>query len=220
MKKTKLILPLLLTTILATSYTHADTIENKRVKLGMPIATSVEPTIDIPIAKETNKIKDEIPFKTIAIDKDTAKLLQIIINTCNGFVTGDNIKMTDIPLLIFFDPQCDVCKTTWKNATNSNNKNVNAFWIPIGLLNEDSAKQANTIISSSDPKKAMNDLINGSLMIKETDKGGEKIEANNYIFAKMDIENVPLILKITKDNRLIIANHYLSEADIKLINGY
>lgn len=206
MRKTKLILPIILSSILFSTPIYAD-VNNTLFN----VKTSQE--------LDSSKKDKKMPYKLINISTEIAQLLQIIINNSNGFITGDNIKIEDIPLIVFFDPQCDVCKSIWKNANSENNKNVKAFWIPVGLLDDNSDKLANTIISSSDPKLAMNDLIKGKLVVKETEIGKEKLNTNNYIYGKMEFDSVPLILKITKDNKLAVANNYISETDLRVINN-
>lgn len=160
------------------------------------------------------------------ITPQVKSLLQVMGKNISGFGTGPQQKtQNQMPLMIFFDPQCPHCKNLWSAASAPENKDVSIIWIPVGILNNLSMSQAAAIMQAPDAEKVMNvhqaDIASGGIGLKVNDAdiqkdALEKVQRNTLLFGKMNLKSVPIILHITKEGRLLIKE---GDVDIKGIKS-
>lgn len=185
---------------------------------GGAMAQTESPSIDSVAGKAT--ITDITP--------QVKTLLQVMGKNISGFGTGPQ-QANQMPLMIFFDPQCPHCKNLWSAASAPENKDVSIIWIPVGILNNLSMSQAAAIMQAPDAEKAMNvhqaDIASGGtgLKVNEADiqkDALEKVQRNTLLFGKMNLKSVPIILHITKEGRLLIKEGDVDIKGIKALYEY
>lgn len=164
------------------------------------------------------------------ITPQVRSLLQVMGKNISGFGTGpQQTTQNQMPLMIFFDPQCPHCKNLWSAASAPENKDVSIIWIPVGILNNLSMSQAAAIMQAPDAEKAMNvheaDIASGGTGLKvnnaDIQKDAlEKVQRNTLLFGKMNLKSVPIILHITKEGRLLIKEGDVDIKGIKALYEY
>lgn len=180
-------------------------------------------------ASSASNISSVVGTATVTdITPQIETLLQVMGKNISGFGTGTK-QENQMPLMVFFDPQCPHCKNLWSAASAPENKDIPIIWIPVGILNNLSMSQAAAIMQAPDAEKAMDmhqaDISSGGTGLKvneaNIDKGAlEKVQRNSLLFAKMNLKSVPIILHVTKDRKLLIKEGDVDIKGVKALYEY
>ncbi|CAN5570575.1 hypothetical protein BH11PSE7_BH11PSE7_25600 [soil metagenome] len=130
--------------------------------------------------------------------RTTPVSIEAIAAEAHGFTVG--APMSARTVYVFFDPQCPHCAALWDEAKPLKSQ-ARFVWIPVGLLNGDSATQGAAILASADPVAAM-DMHEASMRAKN---GGIKasgditvqkaqIETNTKLLDRYQFSSVPTIV--------------------------
>jgi thiol:disulfide interchange protein DsbG len=98
----------------------------------------------------------------------SAASLDTIAKDGKGFSVGPSMSARTV--YVFFDPQCPHCAALWQ-ASKPLKSQARWVWIPVALLNDNSAPQGATLLAAPDPAAAM-DQHETELLAK---RGGIKI---------------------------------------------
>lgn len=178
---------------------------------------------------ESSNIQSVVGTATITdITPQIKTLLQVMGKNISGFGTGPQ-QVNQMPLMVFFDPQCPHCKNLWSAASAPENKDIPIIWIPVGIINNLSMPQAAAIMQAPDAEKAMDihqaDIATGGNGLKVNDSeiqkdALEKVQRNTLLFGKMNLKSVPIILHITKEGKLLIKEGDVDIKGIKALYEY
>lgn len=178
---------------------------------------------------ESSNIQSVVGTATITdITPQIKTLLQVMGKNISGFGTGPQ-KVNQMPLMVFFDPQCPHCKNLWSAASAPENNDIPIIWIPVGIINNLSMPQAAAIMQAPDAEKAMDihqaDIATGGNGLKvnesEIQKDAlDKVQRNTLLFGKMNLKSVPIILHITKEGKLLIKEGDVDIKGIKALYEY
>jgi thiol:disulfide interchange protein DsbG len=124
--------------------------------------------------------------------------IEAIQSGAQGFTVGS--PMSARTVYVFFDAQCPHCSALWYAAKPLKTQ-AKFVWIPVRLLNDNSATQAAAILASKDPVAAM-DEHEASMM---DHKGGIKpegdlaaqraiVQKNTELFNKFGFASVPSLV--------------------------
>lgn len=178
---------------------------------------------------ESSNIQSVVGTATITdITPQIKTLLQVMGKNISGFGTGPQ-QVNQMPLMVFFDPQCPHCKNLWSAASAPENKDIPIIWIPVGIINNLSMPQAAAIMQAPDAEKAMDihqaDIATGGNGLKVNDSeiqkdALEKVQRNTLLFGKINLKSVPIILHITKEGKLLIKEGDVDIKGIKALYEY
>jgi thiol:disulfide interchange protein DsbG len=124
--------------------------------------------------------------------------IEAIQSDAQGFTVGSPMSVRTV--YVFFDAQCPHCSALWYAAKPLKSQ-AKMVWIPVRLLNDNSATQAAAILASKDPVAAM-DEHEASMMDK---KGGIKpqgdvtaqlaiVKKNTELFTRFGFSSVPSLV--------------------------
>lgn len=163
--------------------------------------------------------------ETTSVEQQKSKR-EISTEKLNNFITNSSnitFGQSGDPIVIFFDPQCIHCHHLFNNTQDESLKDQKFIWIPLGYLNENSVAQAETLLASNDPQKALIEHekqygkdqfgIQPIKIIGENIK--EKVNKNNELFKTTKLGGVPVLVKVNKNGDLEIAKGGLPVENIK-----
>lgn len=160
--------------------------------------------------------------KLIKVDSSVNDALKLIGSNASGFYTGEK-KDGEIPIIVFFDPECPYCKMLWSDVSELKDS-PRTLWIPVGILAGDkSEKEAALILENKDnPKEIMEKLKNKQDLStqKISEENIKNVQRNTLLFGTLKFTSVPIILKVTKDQFLYFHNGFITSDKFKEIGGY
>jgi thiol:disulfide interchange protein DsbG len=117
----------------------------------------------------------------------------------HGFAVGQMMAANTVYVL--FDSQCPHCAQLWQAAQPLHGK-LKLVWMPVSLLGPASAPQGATILSASDPVKAMTEneqrvmARQGGITANPALPAGalDKVNENTQIFKRLGADSVPYIV--------------------------
>jgi thiol:disulfide interchange protein DsbG len=153
-----------------------------------------------------------------------AVTVEAIQSEAQGFTVGS--PMSARTVYVFFDAQCPHCSQLWYAAKPLKSQ-AKFVWIPIRLLNDNSATQASAILASKDPVAAM-DEHEASMM---DHKGGIQpqgnidaqraiVKKNTELFNKFGFNSVPsLVTKNAATGAVVTHEGALPTAELAAFVG-
>lgn len=133
-----------------------------------------------------------------------------------GFTVG--AMMSANTVYVLFDPQCPHCGHLWE-ASKPLLKKVKFVWMPVSIINGNSAPQGAALLSAANPQELMNtheaSLLTGSggLLVPASvlPDMEQAIKKNTQLFNSMGVESVPYIVaKNARTGQVITNNGALS----------
>jgi thiol:disulfide interchange protein DsbG len=152
------------------------------------------------------------PAEAVSAWSDTGEALQgrrislDALKDAKGFTVG-NPKATRT-VYVMFDPQCPHCGALW-HSTHHLWREAKFVWIPVGLINADSALQGAAILASSSPVGAMDrneELLanhEGGLSVKNEILPADiksAVQANSLLLASFNAQQVPFIVGVDESS--------------------
>src|SRR4051812_29110267 len=121
--------------------------------------------------------------------------LEKIATEGKGFNVGSTMSARVV--YVFFDAQCPHCAALWESAKPLKAQ-ARFVWIPVSLLNANSAPQGGTILAAADPVATM-DQHEALLREKQggipaaagVDEKRKAVDANTALFNKLGLNAVP-----------------------------
>jgi thiol:disulfide interchange protein DsbG len=133
-----------------------------------------------------------------------------------GFTVG--AMMSANTVYVMFDPQCPHCGHLWE-AAKPLLKKVKFVWLPVSIINGNSAPQGAALMSAANPTELMNahetSILAGTGGLKATSSSTAEVEQaikkNTELFNGMGIESVPYIMaKNSRTGQLVTNSGALS----------
>jgi thiol:disulfide interchange protein DsbG len=128
----------------------------------------------------------------------TAASLDTIAKEARGFDVGPSMSARTV--YVFFDPQCPHCAVLWQSAKPLKSQ-ARFVWIPVGLLNQNSAPQGATLLAAKDPVAAMDQhetelsAKRGGIKIDDQAQGNvESIKQNTKLLNSLGFAAVPAVV--------------------------
>lgn len=156
----------------------------------------------------------EAPAKSAAVQ--TAQAYGAVAAQGKGFTVG--AMMSANTVYVLFDPQCPHCGHLWE-AAKPLLKKVKFVWMPVSIINGNSAPQGAALLSAANPQELMNtheaSLLTGSggLLVPASvlPDMEQAIKKNTQLFNSMGVESVPYIVaKNARTGQVVTNNGALS----------
>ncbi len=137
-----------------------------------------------------------------------------------GFAVG--AMMSANTVYVLFDPQCPHCGHLW-NASQPLLKGVKFVWLPVAIINGNSAPQGAALLSASNPAELMTthetSILAGTGGLPVTTGMSAEIEQaikkNTQLFNSMGVESVPFIVaKNVRTGQVVTNNGALPTAEL------
>lgn len=160
--------------------------------------------------------------KLIKVDNSVKDALTLIGSNASGFYTGTK-KENEIPIIVFFDPECPYCKMLWSDVSTLKDS-PRTLWVPVGILSgEKSEREAALILDNKeDPQDIMSKLKNKEDVSgqKVSEESLKNVQRNTLLFGTLKFTSVPIILKVTKDQFLYFHNGFMTGDKFKEMSNY
>lgn len=126
-------------------------------------------------------------------------ILETVVAQGKGFTAG--AMMSANTVYVLFDPQCPHCGHLWEAAKPLLSK-AKFVWIPVAIINGNSAPQGAALLTAPDPTAAMTlheaSILAGTGGTVATGKLAPEVEAtikkNTELFSSLKLESVPFIV--------------------------
>ncbi len=128
-----------------------------------------------------------------------ASLIDTVAAKAAGFSIGP--MMASRTVYVFFDPQCPHCGRLWEAAKPLSEK-LRMVWIPVAILNQNSAPQGTALLAATDAAATMNQheaaLAAGKTgLVPPAQPAADllaKVKANTELWKSAGAESVPFML--------------------------
>ena len=153
--------------------------------------------------------KTETPPAAVATP--TPQVYELVAANGKGFTVG--ALMSANTVYVMFDPQCPHCGHLW-TAIQPLLAKVKFVWVPVAILNGNSAPQGAALLSAANPVEAMN-LHEASLLAGKggTVPGGgtpaeleATIKKNTELFGSLKLESVPFLVARNQQTGQIVSH--------------
>lgn len=123
----------------------------------------------------------------------------LVAANAKGFTVG--AMMSANTVYVLFDPQCPHCGHLW-NASQPLLAKVKFVWVPVAIINGNSAPQGAALLSAPNPAEAMN-LHEASILAGTGGtpaRGGTPpdleavIKKNTELFSSLQLDSVPFLV--------------------------
>ena len=140
--------------------------------------------------------KDEAPDPSASTP---AKSYAAVAKEGKGFTVGAMMSVNTVYVL--FDPQCPHCGHLW-NASQPLLGKAKFIWVPVAIINGNSAPQGAALLSAPNPAEAMN-LHEASILAGTGGtpaRGGTPpdleavIKKNTELFSSLQLDSVPFLV--------------------------
>jgi thiol:disulfide interchange protein DsbG len=148
----------------------------------------------------------------------TAQSYDAVVAQGKGFTVG--AMMSANTVYVLFDPQCPHCGHLWE-ASKPLLKKVKFVWVPVSIINGNSAPQGAALLSATNPMELMNthetSILAGTGGLPASAIASpdveQSIKKNTQLFNSMGVESVPYIVaKNARTGQVITNNGALSTA--------
>lgn len=160
--------------------------------------------------------QQDAPAKPAAVA--TAQSYDAVVAQGKGFTVG--AMMSANAVYVLFDPQCPHCGHLWE-ASKPLLKKVKFVWIPVSIINGNSAPQGAALLSAANPMELMSthetSILAGTGGLPASAIASpdveQSIKKNTQLFNSMGVESVPYIVaKNARTGQVITNNGALSTA--------
>ena len=160
--------------------------------------------------------QQDAPAKPTAVA--TAQSYDAVVAQGKGFTVG--AMMSANAVYVLFDPQCPHCGHLWE-ASKPLLKKVKFIWVPVSIINGNSAPQGAALLSTANPMELMSthetSILAGTGGLPTAAGASPEVELaikkNTLLFNSMGVESVPYIVaKNTRTGQVITNNGALSTA--------
>ena len=137
-------------------------------------------------------------------------LLDTVAAKAAGFSVGP--MMASRTVYVFFDPQCPHCGRLWEASKPVNDK-LRMVWIPVAILNQNSAPQGTALLGATDAVATMNQHEAGIAagktgLVPPAQPAPDllaKVKANTELWKSAGAESVPFMLYRNPANDQIVS---------------
>ena len=153
--------------------------------------------------------KPETPLA--AITAPTPQAYDLVAAGAKGFTVGPLMSVNTVYVL--FDPQCPHCGHLWAASQPLAGK-VKFIWVPVAILNGNSAPQGAALLSAPNPVEAMN--LHEAALLAGTGgtpaRGGTPadleatIKKNTELFSSLKLESVPFLVARNQQTGQIVSH--------------
>lgn len=160
--------------------------------------------------------QQDAPAKPTAVA--TAQSYDAVVAQGKGFTVG--AMMSANAVYVLFDPQCPHCGHLWE-ASKPLLKKVKFIWVPVSIINGNSAPQGAALLSTANPMELMSthetSILAGTGGLPASGNASPEVELaikkNTLLFNSMGVESVPYIVaKNARTGQVITNNGALSTA--------
>jgi thiol:disulfide interchange protein DsbG len=160
--------------------------------------------------------QQDAPAKPTAVA--TAQSYDAVVAQGKGFTVG--AMMSANAVYVLFDPQCPHCGHLWE-ASKPLLKKVKFIWVPVSIINGNSAPQGAALLSTANPMELMSthetSILAGTGGLPTAAGASPEVELaikkNTLLFNSMGVESVPYIVaKNARTGQVITNNGALSTA--------
>jgi thiol:disulfide interchange protein DsbG len=160
--------------------------------------------------------QQDAPTKPTAVA--TAQSYDAVVAQGKGFTVG--AMMSANAVYVLFDPQCPHCGHLWE-ASKPLLKKVKFIWVPVSIINGNSAPQGAALLSTANPMELMSthetSILAGTGGLPASGNASPEVELaikkNTLLFNSMGVESVPYIVaKNARTGQVITNNGALSTA--------
>ena len=160
--------------------------------------------------------QQDAPTKPTAVA--TAQSYDAVVAQGKGFTVG--AMMSANAVYVLFDPQCPHCGHLWE-ASKPLLKKVKFIWVPVSIINGNSAPQGAALLSTANPMELMSthetSILAGTGGLPTASGASPEVELaikkNTLLFNSMGVESVPYIVaKNARTGQVITNNGALSTA--------
>jgi thiol:disulfide interchange protein DsbG len=160
--------------------------------------------------------QQDAPTKPTAVA--TAQSYDAVVAQGKGFTVG--AMMSANAVYVLFDPQCPHCGHLWE-ASKPLLKKVKFIWVPVSIINGNSAPQGAALLSTANPMELMSthetSILAGTGGLPTAAGASPEVELaikkNTLLFNSMGVESVPYIVaKNARTGQVITNNGALSTA--------
>ncbi len=160
--------------------------------------------------------QQDAPAKPTAVA--TAQSYDAVVAQGKGFTVG--AMMSANAVYVLFDPQCPHCGHLWE-ASKPLLKKVKFIWVPVSIINGNSAPQGAALLSAANPMELMSthetSILAGTGGLPTAAGASPEVELaikkNTLLFNSMGVESVPYIVaKNARTGQVITNNGALSTA--------
>jgi thiol:disulfide interchange protein DsbG len=160
--------------------------------------------------------QQDAPAKLTAVA--TAQSYDAVVAQGKGFTVG--AMMSANAVYVLFDPQCPHCGHLWE-ASKPLLKKVKFIWVPVSIINGNSAPQGAALLSTANPMELMSthetSILAGTGGLPTAAGASPEVELaikkNTLLFNSMGVESVPYIVaKNARTGQVITNNGALSTA--------
>lgn len=124
--------------------------------------------------------------------------LDTIAKEAQGFSVGPSMSARVV--YVFFDPQCPHCAALWEAAQPLKTQ-ARFVWIPVGLLNANSALQGAVLLGAPDPvaamdthEKSLRGGTGGIATASATEDKKAVVARNTELFNRFGLGGVPAVI--------------------------
>lgn len=140
-----------------------------------------------------------MPTAAPAAPAAAASILDTVAAQGAGFTVGP--MMAARTVYVFFDPQCPHCGRLWQESRPLLDK-LRMVWMPVGILNQNSAPQGAAILAATDAVATMNQheaqIAAGKTGLVPPAKLApellDKVKANTALWKTVGAESVPFMV--------------------------
>jgi thiol:disulfide interchange protein DsbG len=158
--------------------------------------------------------QQDAPTKPTAVA--TAQSYDAVVAQSKGFTVG--AMMSANAVYVLFDPQCPHCGHLWE-ASKPLLKKVKFIWVPVSIINGNSAPQGAALLSAANPMELMSthetSILAGTGGLPTSGNASQEVELaikkNTLLFNSMGVESVPYIVaKNARTGQVVTNNGALS----------
>lgn len=162
-------------------------------RLALALAAAL--TLALSACSPQDSTGSSSPAAPISVDQAYSTLSA----EAKGFTVGS--LMAAQPVYVLFDPQCPHCAHLWNASLPLHNK-VKFVWVPVAIINAQSATQGAALLQAENPTEAMT-AHEQSLLAKQGGMSASssvpgEIEAairnNTQLLTRLGAESVPFIV--------------------------
>lgn len=150
--------------------------------------------------------------------------VEAIAAEAKGFTVGSDMVVRRV--FVFFDPQCPHCAALWAAAKPLKSQ-ARFVWIPVGLLNANSAPQGAALLASADPVALM-DQHEASMAAKQggivpqgdLDAQKAQVAGNTALMNRYGFGGVPVVVaKHAVTGELVVKEGAMPTATLATVLG-
>jgi thiol:disulfide interchange protein DsbG len=153
--------------------------------------------------------QQESPAKPAAVA--VAQSYDAVVAQGKGFTVG--AMMSANAVYVLFDPQCPHCGHLWE-ASKPLLKKVKFIWIPVSIINGNSAPQGAALLSATNPMELMSthetSILAGTGGLPAPAGASPEVELaikkNTLLFNSLGVESVPYIVAKNAQTGQVITN--------------